>query len=226
MNRLLVPLLLAALWGGCGKDSVYVNISRAPVQVKPGDYKRVLGRWTRHKRILQQLDTTLDVHATLLSWEFRWAYTMAVSRWFRLSEKDKKKLWASQQQDLDAGVEFVVVSASSEPTWNDLEKGTPDVPGPGRPLNRSLWRISLYVDNAEPVTPAEVQAVEPISRLHRDMFPHIGYFHRLFLVRFPARTADGREVLPEAARKIRLRFSGSLGTAELTWNTTNQIVNE
>lgn len=226
MNRLPVLWLLVALWGGCGRDSIYVNISRSPVQVKPGDYNRVLARWTRHERILQQLDTTLDVRATLLSWEFRWAYTVAVSRWFRLSEADKKRLWASQQQELEAGVEFVVVSSSSEASWNDLEKGTPEVPGPGRQLQRSLWRITLYVDAADPVTPVEIKAVEPISKLHRDMFPHIGYFHRLFLVRFPARTAEGREVLPEAARKIRLRFSGSLGNTELTWHTTNQVVNE
>lgn len=229
MNRLLPVLLLAACCAGaCSTGPAYVNISRTPVQLTPGDYNRILDRWTREERVVQLLDTTLDVHATLLSWEFRWAYTVAVARYFRLSETDKKRLWASQQQELDAGVEFVVATASTDVAWNDLEKGTPEeVPGPGRPLSRSLWRITLHVDNAEPVIPSEIKAVEPISKLHKDMFPHIGYFHRLFLIRFPRTTPDGREVLPETARRIELRFSGSLGTTRrhLIWKTTNMVVN-
>ena len=223
--KYLVWILLALGACSCGRGRPMVNISHTPVQLTPSDYNRILKRWTRDYRIIQQFDTTLDVHATLLSWEFRWAYTVAVSRWFRLTETDKKKLWASQQQELESTVDFIVSTASTDNAWNDLEKGTPELSGPGQVIKRSLWRITLEVDASEPVTPLEIKAIEPISKLHKDMFPYIGYFHRLFVIRFP-RTVGGREVLPETARVIRLRFAGSLGSARLLWQTTNLVVNQ
>ncbi|MBU1242100.1 hypothetical protein KKD52_15765 [Myxococcota bacterium] len=225
MRSVATFLMALALMGACNRRQSLVNISHSPVQLTPADYSRILKRWTRQYRIIQQFDTTLDIHATLLSWEFRWAYTVAVSRWFRLTETEKKKLWATAQQELESSVEFVVATASTESSWNDLEKGTPDLPGPGQPVKRSLWRVTLEVDSAEPVTPLEIKAIEPISKLHKDMFPYIGYFHRLFVIRFP-RTVGGKEVLPETARVIRLRFAGSLGNARLVWQTTNLVVNQ
>ncbi|PKN45540.1 MAG: hypothetical protein CVU59_08745, partial [Deltaproteobacteria bacterium HGW-Deltaproteobacteria-17] len=126
MRPVATFLMVLALTGACSRGHSLVNISHSPVQLKPADYSRILKRWTRAYRIIQQFDTTLDIHATLLSWEFRWAYTVAVSRWFRLTETEKKKLWATAQQELGSGVEFVVATASTESSWNDLEKGTPD----------------------------------------------------------------------------------------------------
>ncbi len=185
----------------------------------------VLRRWTREHRIIQQFDTTLAVHATLLSWEFRWAHTVAVSSMFRLTATEKKQLWAREQQDLNQGVSFVVAAASSDNILNDLEKGTPDLEGSGRKSSRSHWRITLEVDRADPVLPMEIKLIEPITKLHRRMFPHAGHFHRLYLVRFPRRVGE-REVLPHDARIIRLRFTGSPGAARLIWHTTNVVVSE
>ncbi len=221
----LACLLLTGWLAACSSSGAYVNIGRTPVQFKAGDYPDVLKRWTRHYRIIRQFDTALDIHATLLSWEFRWAYTVALSRWYRLPEAEKMRMWARQQQDLDAAVEFIVAAVSSDNSWNDLEKGAPDpASAPGETVKRSLWRLTLEVDSAPPVLPMEIRVIEPISKLHRDMFPYIGFFHRLYLVRFP-RTVEGREVLPETARVIRLRAASSLGAGGLKWETTNLFVN-
>lgn len=190
------------------------------MQYTARDYANVLKRWTRHYRIIRQFDTSLDIHATLLSWDFRWAYTVALSRWYRLTETEKKSMWARQQQDMDAAVEFIVAAVSSDNAWNDLEKGAPTPSAaPGETVKRSLWRVTLDVDALPPVLPLEIRVIEPISRLHRDMFPYIGFFHRLYLVRFP------KDSIPEHARVIRLRFASSLGAGSLKWETTNVFVN-
>jgi len=220
MKAHLLLLLIVCMAAACSSSGAYVNIGRTPVQFKAGDYPDVLKRWTRHYRIIRQFDTALDLHATMLSWEFRWAYTVALSRWYRLTEAEKKRMWERQQQDLDAGVDFIVAAASSDSSWNDLEKGTPDpAMAPGEAVKHSMWRLTLEVDSAAPVLPVEIRVIDPVSKLHRDMFPYAGFFHRLYLVRFP------KGSVPEHARVIRLRAASSLGAGGLKWETTNIFVN-
>lgn len=220
MKAHLLSLLIVCMAAACSSSGAYVNIGRTPVQFKASDYPDVLKRWTRHYRIIRQFDTALDLHATMLSWEFRWAYTVALSRWYRLTEAEKKRMWERQQQDLDAGVDFIVAAASSDSSWNDLEKGAPDpAMAPGEAVKHSMWRLTLEVDSAAPVLPVEIRVIEPVSKLHRDMFPYAGFFHRLYLVRFP------KGSVPENARVIRLRAASSLGAGGLKWETTNIFVN-
>ncbi len=225
MYRFLSFALLLTLLMGCAKDPPYVNISHAPVSILPSDYPKLLKRWTRKRVIVHKLDTPLNVHATLLSWEFRWAYIVKYTSLYGLGAAQRKRLWTVQEEDLKEGVQFVVAVACTDSKWNDLEKGDPVSMGPGKSAKGSTWRITLTVDKGEPVVPKEVVAVEPLKKIHKDMFPFLGHFHRLYRVTFPA-IHKGKRVLPGNARRLELRFAGPLGKASLQWLTTNSIISK
>jgi hypothetical protein len=207
----------------CGKEIKYVNISHAPVSITPDDYKRVLNRWTRKKIVVHKFDTTLDVHATLLSFEFRKAYSVLYNHYFKLSKNEKTKFWKTQKDDLTKYVEFVVAVASTEEEWNDLQKGNPKLSGPGKKIKGSIWKIKLLVDSEDPVYPAEIKLIHPVTKLHKNMFPFIGHFHKFYLIRFPTKIKK-KQVMPLHTQKIKLTFSGPLGHATLTWLTTNMYI--
>ncbi|MBN2723316.1 MAG: hypothetical protein JXR95_04505 [Deltaproteobacteria bacterium] len=214
-------IIVTGLLISCTTEKTLVNISHALVHINPGDYPKVLKRWTRKTTIIRKFDTTLDVEATLLSWEFRWGYTVKYSRDFNLSETEKKNLWSLQQSELESGIEFVLVVATTVSAWNDLEKGTPKLAGPGKKAKGSHWRISLRVDKShDEILPEYVKVIDPVTQIHTNMFPSIGHFHRLYLVRFPAKSGN-KKVLPDNAKLIQLKFTGPLGKTSLKWYTTN-----
>ncbi|MBU1219769.1 hypothetical protein KKF34_05745 [Myxococcota bacterium] len=225
MNKLLISLATVIFLGSCSSDRTWVNISRAPIHIEPGDYFKVLKRWTRKKKVIRKFDTTLDLEATLLSWEFRWAHTVKYAADYRLTEDEKKALWLKQQTELDEFIDFVLIVASSDNDWNDLEKGTPLPASPGATAKGSHWRITLTVDEGKKYSPIKIQSVSPVTRIHKTMFPNIGHFHRLYIVRFKAK--DGKnDILPSSTRKINLELSGPLGHAPLEWVTTNVQIQE
>ncbi|MBU1240769.1 hypothetical protein KJ865_13735, partial [Myxococcota bacterium] len=148
MIRNLLLLTLVSLMGSsCRKDPVMVNISHAPVSIVPEDYSKLRKRWTRKEKIIYKFDTTLDVHATLLSWEFRWAYVIKYGQLFKLDSSERKNLWAREEEELKETVQFVVGVACTDNTWNDLDKGQPQMLGPGKRTKGSIWRISLKIDS-------------------------------------------------------------------------------
>lgn len=225
MNKLLIFFAVVMFLFSCTSDRTWVNISKAPVHIEPGDYFKVLKRWTRKKKVIRKFDTTIDIEATLLSWEFRWAHTVKYASDYRLTEDDKKALWLKQQTELDEHIDFVLVVASSDNDWNDLEKGTPAPSGPGSASKGSHWKITLTVDDGKMYSPTKIQDISPVTSIHKTMFPGIGHFHRLYIVRFKAK--DGKnDVLPASARNIKLELAGPLGHARLEWVTTNVQIQE
>ena len=221
MKYFYTCILTAALFMSCAREPARVDLSIRQTKIAPSQYYRVLRKWTRSYKVIRKFDTTLDVHAVLLSWEFRWAYTVRFARDYGLTEVKKQQFWATQRSLLDKYVEFVVSASCAEYEWNDLDRGNPQLSKsvPGDEQKGSIWRVTLHVDDRAPLEPVEIRAIEPITELHRSFFPFIGHFHRLYRIRFPARHPDGTRVLNGDVHVVKLVFAGPLGRAELAWKT-------
>ncbi len=228
MNRTAFLILPLVALVSCAREPARVDLSIRQTKISPGQYFRVLKRWTRAHKVIRKFDTTLDVHAVLMSWEFRWAYTVRFAHLYDLTEVKKQQFWATQRSLLDKYVEFVVSASCAEYEWNDLDKGNLRLgdSAPGEEQKGSIWRVTLQVDDRPPLPPVEIRAIEPITELHRSFFPFIGHFHRLYRIRFPAKNPDGTRVLNDDTQVVKLIFAGPLGRARLEWKTTKAPLEE
>jgi hypothetical protein len=200
-----VGLLL--LWGSaCAR--------REPVRLGPPvgaythkDYDRVLGRWTRRALILRQLDQALEVHATLLSPDFRLAYAARFIHAYRLPPHEAERYRAQVLHEAVTRNEFFVSASSNRFNWNDLEK------------KQSLWRVALLTDRGVEVSPTKIKAHKdpPDPRAHA-FFPHADIFSKTYRIEFPVSTADGAPVLEPGIRWFALRISGPLGSGQVRWD--------
>ncbi|MGM0597362.1 MAG: hypothetical protein ACQES9_10020 [Myxococcota bacterium] len=206
----------------CTLKSEYVNISHAPVTIEASEYFEILERWKRKKRIIKKFDTTLEIHAVLLSWEFSRAYNSKYASLFDLNKSETNKLWNKQKNELKKHIQFIVSAGSTEEEWNDLEKGYHSPQKPAKNSKGSIWRISLSVDKIKNIKPVEIKKIR-ISKTHKTFFPFIGHFHKLYVIKFPAEK-NGHKILSSKAKKIILKFTGLLGKTNLVWLTTNSYI--
>ena len=212
-RAVVAAALAAALLGGCGPrgSAVVVDLGRTPRSYAPSDYREVLARWTRRMLITKDFDTTLDVAATFMSHDFRWAYAVRYSAQYQLASADQEKLLRQQLGELDAAYEFVVSAAATRFEWIDFNK------------KASVWRIRLLDDRGREFAPMEIRTFRPPEAELEAFFPPsrrsqtMASFYTTYLIRFPRKLPDGTPVDLEHAGKVTLRFAGVLGAAELNW---------
>jgi hypothetical protein len=203
----------AVIAGACGPrgSAIIVDFGQSPRSYAPSDYRTVLARWTRRALITRDFDTTLDVAATLKSYDFRWAYSVRYAAQFQLSTADQDKLLKGQMAELDTAHEFVVSAAATRFEWIDFHK------------KDSVWRVRLLDDRGNELAPMEIRRLKtPVAELEAFFPPStrsqpMASFYTTYLIRFPKKLPDGAPVDLEHAGKLTLRFAGVLGAAELNW---------
>jgi hypothetical protein len=203
-TRSAVLLLLLAL-SGCSSRIPRVSLAPPTKSYAATDYTKVRVRWTRDEHLLKDLDTTLQVNATLWSPDFAAAYVARSALLFKLSGSEEKALAHRFEEEWKAGTTFIVASATADYRWNDFEK------------KESIWHIALVNDAGELVRPQKITVEKEITATLVDFFPYIGSFYRVYRVHFPKSLPDGRPLAAPGTRQLILRFSGVLGTADLVW---------
>jgi hypothetical protein len=176
--------------------------SDAPLSAE--QYPEILTNWTRSAKVYQLLDNKLFVTATFHAPEFRRAFAVAFPDIYGHGGKITRR----ELVDLSGGVEqyhtFFLSVHTPDVRWNDLAK------------NDSIWHCSLRGSGEASVSSEEVVPVKVDENL-RAVYPYIGRFDKIYLVRFPLTDPLHRMVIDATTTAFSLRIASALGSAELTW---------
>lgn len=200
---LALPLLLAS---ACSTPRPAVL--HGPSQpLAPEDYKDVLETWTRSAKIYSGLESKAFVSATFHAPELRRAFAIAFPEIYGHGGKITRRELVDLTGDVEQYNNVVVALYTPNIKWNDLAKVD------------SIWRLTLIGSDEVAVGPAEIVQVKVDANL-RSVYPYIGRFDKLYLVRFPLADPMGRVVLNNKSTRITLRVASALGVAEMVWDLT------
>jgi hypothetical protein len=172
----------------------------------PADYMDVLESWTRSAKIYRHLDNKLFVTATYHSPELRRSFAVAFPDIYGHGGKITRR----ELVDLSGGVEqfhtFFLAVHTPDSRWNDLAK------------NDSIWHCSL-AGSSESTVSVSAQEIIPvkIDENLRAVYPYIGRFDKIYLVRFPLTDPLHRVVIDTTTQRFVVRIASALGSAELPW---------
>jgi hypothetical protein len=202
----------ATLFGsGCRSGQpVLVDFSETTRAFLASDYPDVLGRWTRHERLVSANEgTIIEMWGTLKSWEFREAYVEKYAQVYALSPAEKSALLASELKKSKSGYEMHLTVQTSDYRANDLDK------------RESPWRLSLVDGTGDELFKNDIEALRlPIS-YEEVFFPEKTSFSRAYTVVFDRESIPGgAQFGGSATGEIALRVRGPLGGVELTWQST------
>ncbi len=209
MAALPVAMAGLAALGGCAEP--LVSMGGGPREYVPSDYAQVLKRWTRNQSIIEltELDNTLTVTATYESWDFRWAYVVRYAADYRLTVEQRRELLDRTLRETSDDHEFYVALYGTNWRWIDL----------GRPT--SAWIVRLIDDQGNETAPSKIESIVKPSAIDEHYFPYTTTWRRVFRIRFPPSTGDGRPTIAATARWFGLRFAGAEGNGELRWQLAN-----
>jgi hypothetical protein len=190
-----------------------VDFMSPPPDYGAENYPEVYERWTRHQKVLHELESALEVWATYKSRDYREAFVARYADAYRLSDAERQRIRSAQRDAETSAYEFVVTAQSAIYRWNDLDKKS------------SAWRISLRDGTGHELAPEKVTYEKLPEMYEREFFPVKTPFTRNYTVRFarPAPTADGHPAaddgfVGERSGELVLRIAGPFGAADLTWS--------
>lgn len=209
-----LPLLLAiagllAAWGAAAAGCAAVESFRGQPEARPtasATYRGLLNRWTRQDLEYDELETKLLVWATYKSWPFRQAYVAEYARVYVLPEAEREALLEREIAALETYHDFVVAMYAPVRESAELIR------------ERRVWRLYLEGPGGVRVSPSVVERIKEPLPVVSAFFPYVDRWSRVFLVRFPKQTADGRPVLPRPeSDPFRLLLVSTEAHATLTW---------
>jgi hypothetical protein len=183
-----------------------VDFSTAPRDYRSEDYPRVYERWTRHAKVVHEVESALDVWATYKSRDFREAFVAHYAEAYSLGDGDRERLLQSQREAAAARYEFLITAQSAQYRWNDLEKKS------------SPWRVTLVDGLEHELVPEEFKIEKLPDMFEREFFPAKTPFTKTYLARFARSNTKEDEFAGERSGRIMLRLAGPLGSADLIWS--------
>jgi hypothetical protein len=201
------PVLLLAGASCVTVKSQTVDFSSAPREYRGKDYPEVYERWTRHDKVVHEVDSAIEVWVTYKSIDFREAFVARYAEAYALADEDRERLRRSQRDAAASDYEFLIQSQSANYRWNDLEKKS------------SPWRVSLLDGRGGEVVPDSIKVEKLPDMFEREFFPAKTPFTKTYLVRFSrgAAGAHDGDFAGEKTGVIKLRFAGPMGHADLSW---------
>jgi hypothetical protein len=208
--------MLTAVLGLSACAEPLVSLQGGPREYVPSDYPQVLKRWTRTESIIElaELDNKLTVTATFESWDFRWAYVVRYAADYRLTVEQRRQLLDRTLRETADDHEFYVALYGTNWRWIDLSRPT------------SAWIVRLIDDQGNETAPSKIESIVKPSALEERYFPYTTTWRRVFRLRFPRSTGDGRPTIAGTARWFGLRFAGAEGNGELRWEMTSNGANQ
>ncbi len=205
-GRLLPVLVCAAVPALAGCAETRVSLAEGPREYVPSDYPQVLKTWTRDESLVDfsELEHKLTVTATYESWDFRWAYVVRYAADYLLTVEERRELLERTLHQSQTDHEFYVALYGSNWRWTDISRPT------------SAWIVRLIDDHGDETAPSKIESVKP-GPLEQRYFPYTSSWRRVFRIRFPRVTSDGRPTIAPGAKWFGLRFAGAEGSEELVW---------
>lgn len=202
-----LPLLAALLLAGGTAGCALVEPLSAQPEARPASgYREILERWTRREQEYNQLETKLYVAATYKSWPFRQAYVAEYARIYLLPDREREALLARETAALEQYHDFVLSGYAPVRQVADFSS------------KAGIWRLYLEGPGGARVSTSTVQPMKEPPVVLMAFFPYVDRWSRVFLVRFPKRTLDGRDVLPSPeAEPFRLVLASTEAHAVLAW---------
>ena len=208
-----LALALALLVSCAGQKPRPVDFSDGPRTYLAKDYGDVYERWTRHERVLNEVDVAIEVWATFKSWDFREAYIERYASIYGLSPADRGQLRQSQLENYRQAYEFHLTAQSANYKWNDLER------------KDSAWRLTLIDGLGHELSPEYVRLERVPDAYEREFFPDKTPFSKTYSVRFPVNvlgdgtSAGATDFVGAKTGSLTLRVTSPLGRVELPWRT-------
>lgn len=198
MAKRLFGLFLILLIGlaGCTQVREYTDIPK-----KKGvsdEYMKDLAAWTRTNTVYSEFQTNLKIVCTYKSRQFKDAYVREYSRLYLLPhEAEQQKIQLMKELSAEE-TEFSFYAYTADFEANDFSRA------------ESSWKIFLLDEKGNQVHPVEIRRINKITPVVEQFFPYINQYHgKFYTVRFP-RQPDNM--------KMRLVFTGVLGTVTLEWS--------
>jgi hypothetical protein len=141
-----------------------------------GEWAEVRTGATRRVQLYDGFTHRANASATHLTLAVREARARVLAEWLGWTPAELEARLVKERAEAAAGEEFLVAFYTADPKANDLDAA------------ESIWRIALQLDQ-EDVVAAQVTSLVPDATL-RQLFPHVGPFEVVYLVRFP-RPAQG-----------------------------------
>ena len=182
-----------------------VDFSGAPRDYRSKDYPEVYERWTRHEKVIHEVESALEIWATYKSQDYREAFVAHYAEAYSLGETDRARLRQSQREAAGSVYEFLITAQSANYRWNDLEKKS------------SPWRVTLLDGLGREMAPEELKFEKLPDIFEREFFPVKTPFTRTYLVRFARTAAKEDDFAGERSGRIILRIAGPMGRADLIW---------
>lgn len=207
LSRLATAAAIALLIApACAGGPRPVSLREGPREYVGADYEAILARWTRADRLysFQGVDDVLSVDATFESWDFRWAYVVKYAEDYRLTVEQRRDLLTTALEDSRKYHQFYVALYGARPRESDLS------------AERPAWVVRLADDKGHVTAPEQIVRIKKPGVLERTYFPYTTVWRLAYRIRFPATTAAGATIAPDASLAA-LRFSGPLGNLELHW---------
>jgi hypothetical protein len=200
-----LALFAAIAFGACAEPKV--SLATGPREYVPSDYPQVLKKWTRNENliVLSELADELNVTATYESWDFRWAYVVRYAADYRLTIDQRRELLEHTLHETTNDHEFYVALYGTNWRWIDLSRPT------------SGWIVRLIDDQGSETAPSKIESIAKPGPLEYRYFPFTTVWRRVFRIRFPRQTGDGRPTIAYGAQWFGLRFAGAEGNEELRW---------
>lgn len=199
-----LPLCALPLFA-CKSAPVVVSLAPPSAEYTAEDYPQVLNRWTRMDKLLKELETTLNVHATWFSPDFSAAYVSRNADVFKLSRSRRQELEQRLAKEREGSYTFFVGAATFDFKWNDFDR------------RKSVWNITLINNSGEQVSPLEIKRAGPMTPVSTSFFPYLNKFSVGYHIHFPRTLPDGRPLIRPETERLTLRFAGPLGLAQLHW---------
>jgi hypothetical protein len=210
-RALALALVLASAVGLAGCAEERLSVGGGPREYVASDYDEVLKRWTRDESLINvtELEDFLTVTATFESWDFRWAYVVRYASDYRLTVEQRRELLERTLRETADDHEFYVALYGTNWRWIDLSRPT------------SSWIVRLIDDQGNETAPSKIESIVKPSAIDEHYFPYTTTWRRVFRIRFPPSTGDGRPTIAATARWFGLRFAGAEGNGELRWQLAN-----
>lgn len=208
MRRAGAPLGLvfaSLLWSACATKPIIVDFTPPAHAYRGEDYGDVYERWTRHDKVVKNVETVLEIWATYKSADFREGFVARYAELYSVADAEREKLRRSQGELAATGYEFFITTQSANYRWNDLEK------------KNSAWRVTLVDGAGHEISPDALKVEKLPDLFEQEFYPAKTPFTKTYSVRFARPAARDDEFVGERSGVLILRFASPFGSADLVW---------
>ena len=207
-HRTALVLVVALGAASLGCRTTKVSLAEGPREYVPAQYPVVLDRWTRETEAsIRDLDPSLKVTATFLSWDFEWSYVVRYADDYRLTVEQRRELLDHATRQTHEWHEFyVAIYGTHNRRWADIASA-----------KTSAWIVRLIDDLGDETAPVAIDPIPRPGAIETTYFPYTNAFRQVFRIRFPRETVDHRQTIAPQAKWFGLKFAGAEGNQELQW---------